>query len=979
MDLRRLADIQVGTAKQCNGAGTGYLVSPRLVLTCFHVATDPSGVAWPRIEVRLGHPADRTPRLHLADLVWMDPLHDLALLGLRRQSDHNPAPARWGCLIGSDPVSYKGMGFPSFAQYSSGRGVEQIVGTLSPLSIGVDGGYVLDQLASPEPHPQFRWTGVSGTAVFCDDLIIGIVTKDDGAFASRRLHAARAYELFQSASAIRLLSEDLAYQPILEPVELRPFLQPPVRSSPAATPGSILAADIEAVRFTGRENLLRALADWRDNENNFSVRLVTGEGGQGKTRLAREFAFRAREAGWIASFVSTSSAPMHNERVGSGRVLASLLLKSSRSILIIIDYAETDPAFSADLIDEMMSSSAFSRVRVLLLSRVAGPWWHNQVEALTALDAETIRLVPLTTKATERRELYQLAVKCLAKHILQLTSSPTPEDRQTDWLRIAHRLSTALPDLSDSSLDNALTLHITALTDLLNVASGELPRRLGKSAESELVAHELAYIRRSARRRRLLDRGIISDRADPDDCLREAWKALEGALAAAILLGPCDLGQAHRIGRMACREFPLDIFAWLTSLYPPPVGTPGIGAVQPDRLAELLLGRILVAQPDLLFQIAAFARGIDEAISVLLTLLRTASHDKFAHINDLTRDLVATSDQFSRAAHILTLTIAEAASRHGDMRALGIIDLVVKNYEAIREVDQNDSRVLAGMSGRFHTVGRFQRETRPVHKGTPPLTPIEELVRADPRVLSTLLNSAMAVLGYQASQIREAGPLQIATGSSERRLTADRSEAREANLDYFELYPTLLREAYAIVGRQDAQDVVQNVFLSLYREQSRTGDVRLSLDYLRQMVANAARSYLRVREREVPRDIVGAAVANDLWESAYEEDDRSAASYYAQLAVDFEKFADRFDLQDIESAFLSTESINSEMAEVAKLESIALEEALRSLPEEQQTAIKLRYLAQASVFSTAIIMGVSETFASECIDEGIAALRRALV
>ena len=71
----------------------------------------------------------------------------------------------------------------------------------------------------------------------------------------------------------------------------------------------------------------------------------------------------------------------------------------------------------------------------------------------------------------------------------------------------------------------------------------------------------------------------------------EAWTALERALAGIILLGPCDTSQAQAIGVLASDvPGPVMCMNWLAALYPPPGEEFSLGTVQPDRLAELLLG-----------------------------------------------------------------------------------------------------------------------------------------------------------------------------------------------------------------------------------------------------------------------------------------------------------------------------------------------------------------------------------------------------
>lgn len=65
-------------------------------------------------------------------------------------------------------------------------------------------------------------------------------------------------------------------------------------------PGYLLDAAREVVPFRGREQELAGLASWRDSRPRCAVRLISGPGGLGKSRLTAEFARRSQQAGWIA-------------------------------------------------------------------------------------------------------------------------------------------------------------------------------------------------------------------------------------------------------------------------------------------------------------------------------------------------------------------------------------------------------------------------------------------------------------------------------------------------------------------------------------------------------------------------------------------------------------------------------------------------------------------------------------------------------
>ena len=144
--------------------------------------------------------------------------------------------------------------------------------------------------------------------MFCQNLLTAVVTRDDRVFGNRRLHAVPASALTTEPEFARLITRDTGTGPALEAVELAEFLESPVSQVLVRTPGSLLAAAAEAVEFTGRDEELAGLAAWRNSGEGFAALLVAGEGGQGKTRLARQFAAQARQEGWAAGFLTTHTS-----------------------------------------------------------------------------------------------------------------------------------------------------------------------------------------------------------------------------------------------------------------------------------------------------------------------------------------------------------------------------------------------------------------------------------------------------------------------------------------------------------------------------------------------------------------------------------------------------------------------------------------------------------------------------------------------
>jgi nucleoside phosphorylase len=214
-------------------------------------------------------------------------------------------------------------------------------------------------------------------------------------------------------------------------------------------PGALLRADYGVVPFHGRDRELADLARWCDDPDlPVGVRLYTGAGGMGKTRLLLEVCQRRREAGWLAGFVDTKAAP--RERGGWTNVITP-----AQPIFLVVDYAETNQ----DLLFTLLSSVARrtdAYVRIVLLARGPGDWWDilkgredGVGDLLSGPSSRWLPLKPLAFATEERQYSYRAALDSFA-HVLV---KPQPVD-------------SAGIDFDDPVFERVLLLHMTALASI---------------------------------------------------------------------------------------------------------------------------------------------------------------------------------------------------------------------------------------------------------------------------------------------------------------------------------------------------------------------------------------------------------------------------------------------------------------------------------------------------------------------------------
>jgi tetratricopeptide (TPR) repeat protein/glycosyltransferase involved in cell wall biosynthesis len=358
----------------------------------------------------------------------------------------------------------------------------------------------------------------------------------------------------------------------------------------------LLRAEEALVPFDpARQPELDALNAWLDDPQwPQSVRLLTGAGGTGKTRLAIELCQQRLAAGWHAGFLDADLDA--KDMSTTWQTLGNL----NQSLLIVIDYAETRQAVLLALIEAMLQTPGSQPVRILLLARDGGEWWENlpsknpHCEMLLGGYATSgpFYLLPLYAEEEDRHRAYQLALNTFA----QALEVDAPG---------------GIPKLEGEHFNRPLYLQMAALLAL----HGERPTT-AEGLTRALLNHERRYWR-----------GLLADFgwAEPE---REAQQLL----ALTTLAGGFATHRDARTywdtasGSDLSRPDFQALFHALVPLYP---GKQGLQAVRPDLLGEALVSQALLRpEADKLLD-AVLANSASQPIhSYALTVLARISSQR---------------------------------------------------------------------------------------------------------------------------------------------------------------------------------------------------------------------------------------------------------------------------------------------------------------------------------------------------------------
>ncbi|WP_454857499.1 tetratricopeptide repeat protein [Promicromonospora soli] len=484
-------------------------------------------------------------------------------------------------------------------------------------------------------------------------------------------------------------------------------------------PSSLLAPDRQVVPFQGRTDELDALVRWCQGEGS-PLRLVTGPGGVGKSRLAAELKELMTHEGWDCVAVGEEQ-----ESSVLGRVRGS----TDKPILLIVDYADTRHELD-DLVRQVAADPA--DVRVLLLARSAGEWWQRlkvggpQVrEMIQGAYDDTDLPVRIDTLVTDQ-QIVNDAAAAFAQHL----GMPAPEVRLGGRERGRGRI---------------LDLHAASLVAVLRAQpslAGDEPLAVDVSIVlADLLGHEQRHWIGTAEHVGLLH--------GPDGLTVEL---LRRVVAAVYLSPPADEAEARELlTRVDPGAATPKVLRWLRDLYPPRDAEHWIGTLQPDRMAELHLVDELSTSTTLAMALLEGLDGRNARHAVAVLARAVADHFSDQHVR-------------ARALRLLDRAIAALPDDLELLRSVSAVipypsevltqtDLSVLN----RILDLIDPTDTAGRSWVLHDIGmrlyRLGRHAQAINPMTEAVSARRALADMDPVRHEPQLAASLRYVGVVLSEL----------------------------------------------------------------------------------------------------------------------------------------------------------------------------------------------------------------------------------
>ncbi|GAB3994002.1 hypothetical protein GCM10029992_07210 [Glycomyces albus] len=482
---------------------TGFVIAERLVLTCAHDIVDAD-----TLEVGAGV---HHGRLRPARVIWRpDPTGrlDVAVLSVPALNAPIDAPIAWGELAGiTSAVAGYGYGYPKANRDTRDEGpagghhVAPIEGDIVP-GEGIERGRLVLKIEPGQVPDDEAWSGYSGMAVFDgDDRLLGVVSARLTGWHNR-WDLVPAAQISRAAGLPKALRE-LPRRTIRDDSLLEPAYHP---HTGVPTDLKLLTARYGQVPFVGGSHrpYLDELLGWATGTDGdrYSISVLTGQAGSGKTRLAAELCTEllSEHTDWETGFATTERDAEWSEFI------------PRRPTLAVFDYSDRSRSRANVIawlgrLDKEFDASP--RVRILLVERTPGAWLSELNHRTGGVVSELrrggldldLRGPPGASAAlfdAERRREHARAAHWRFR---------TPEEQN---LRAVDEL---LEFVADDKVDSPLLVHIAAL---LAARDRPLPNRTDTDPEG-LRDRLLADLLSRERNKRWREHPTLNQGALPTD------------------------------------------------------------------------------------------------------------------------------------------------------------------------------------------------------------------------------------------------------------------------------------------------------------------------------------------------------------------------------------------------------------------------------------------------------------------------------
>lgn len=343
-------------------------------------------------------------------------------------------------------------------------------------------------------------------------------------------------------------------------------------SSRDVRPSMLLRPEYGVVPFLGRKSELDELMAWCTSGEQAAVRLLAGQAGAGKTRLAAELCDAMARQGWTAGFLSGDGSPQVLDR----------LRERGDPVLAVLDYGDTYTGLYELLSRLDAPEGTAPPTRLLVLARNRKTWSRRIREAASHIPVLQADLAPLVVTREAHRDAHAAATAAFAA-------------------RLGAAAAVSAGRMPQMGTQPILVLHMSALLQVLDNDSA-IRHGVGDEDTRRVIVRSVLDRESSYWKRSSAAAGLSID----DELLRRVVTsvALFGAQKEAhtvqLLRAIPDLADASAERLHALARWALNFF--------PTADTTGVAhdteILQPDLLLEQFVSDTLIDCPTMLESLA---------------------------------------------------------------------------------------------------------------------------------------------------------------------------------------------------------------------------------------------------------------------------------------------------------------------------------------------------------------------------------------